>query len=195
VAHPSLPVRSIKELIALAKARPGQINYASVGVGSGTHLAPELFGHMAGLKMTHIPYKGTGQVMPDLLGGQVALTFGSTSVVPHVKSGKLRPHVSWGAKRHENYPDVPTFKEQGADIEYYIWSGLMAPRATPEPVLKILRDTVRRAVEDADFKNAMARVNSPMNYMDAPEFAKYWDADAKRLAAVVKVVGKVEDKK
>ena len=99
------------------------------------------------------------------------------------------------ARRHENYPDVPTFKEQGADIEYYIWSGLMAPRATPEPVLKVLRDTVRKAVEDADFKTAMARVNSPIQYMDAPEFAKYWDADAKRLTAVVKVVGKVEEKK
>jgi tripartite-type tricarboxylate transporter receptor subunit TctC len=103
--------------------------------------------------------------------------------------------VSWGAKRHENYPDVPTFKEQGADIEYYIWTGLMAPRATPEPVMKVLRDAARRAVEDTDFKTAMTRVNSPIQYLDAPEFSKYWEADAKRLAAVVKVVGKVEDKK
>jgi tripartite-type tricarboxylate transporter receptor subunit TctC len=82
VAHPSLPARNVKALIALAKANPGQVNYASVGVGSGTHLAGELFGHMAGVKLAHIPYKGTGQVMPDLLGGQIALTFGSTSPVP-----------------------------------------------------------------------------------------------------------------
>ena len=103
--------------------------------------------------------------------------------------------MSWGAKRHEAYSNVPTFKEQGYDIEYYIWTGLMAPKATPEPVLKVLRDAARRAVDDADFKTAMSRVNSPIQYLDAPEFAKYWDADAKRLAAVVKVIGKVEEKK
>jgi tripartite-type tricarboxylate transporter receptor subunit TctC len=196
VSHPSLPVKNLKELVALARAKQGQMSYSSSGIYGALHMPMEMFLHHYKLKMRHIPTNGGGPALTTLLGGHVELTAGGPAAITvHVKSGKLRPHVSWGAKRHENYPDVPTFKEQGADIEYYIWSGLMAPRATAEPVLKVLRDTVRRAVEDTDFKTAMARVNSPVNYMDAPEFAKYWDADAKRLAAVVKVVGKVDDKK
>ena len=99
--------------------------------------------------------------------------------------------MTWGAERHPNYKDVPTFKEQGYDIVYYIWAGLFAPVATPEPVIKVLRDGVRQAVNDTEFKSQMAKVNSPVKYLDAPDFAKYVEADAKRLAAVVKVVGKV----
>lgn len=196
VSHPSLPVKNLKELVALARTKQGQMSFSSSGIYGALHMPMEMFLHHYKLKMRHVPTTGGGPALTTLLGGHVELTAGGpAAITTHVKSGKLRPHVSWGAKRHENYPDVPTFKEQGVDIEYYIWSGLMAPRATPETVLKVLRDTVRKAVEDADFKMAMSRVNSPIQYMDAPEFAKYWDADAKRLAAVVKVVGKVDDKK
>lgn len=196
VSHPSLPVQNLKELVALARSKQGQMSYSSSGIYGALHMPMEMFLHHYKLKMRHVPTTGGGPALTTLLGGHVELTAGGpAAITTHVKSGKLRPHVSWGAKRHENYPDVPTFKEQGADIEYYIWSGLMAPRAIPEPVLKVLRDTVRKAVEDADFKTAMARVNSPIQYLDAPAFARYWEADARRLAAVVKVVGKVEDKK
>jgi tripartite-type tricarboxylate transporter receptor subunit TctC len=196
VSHPSLPVKNLKELVALARAKQGQMSYSSSGIYGALHMPMEMFLHHYKLKMRHEPTTGGGPALTTLLGGHVELTAGGpAAITSHVKSGKLRPHVSWGAKRHENYPEVPTFKEQGADIEYYIWSGVMAPRATPEPVLKVLRDTVRKAVEDADFRTAMARVNSPIQYMDAPEFAKYWEADARRLAAAVKVVGKVDDKK
>ena len=196
VSHPSLPVKNLKELVALARSKQGQMSYSSSGIYGALHMPMEMFVHHYKLKMRHVPTTGGGPALTTLLGGHVELAAGGpAAITSHVKSGKLRPHVSWGAKRHENYPDVPTFKEQGADIEYYIWSGLMAPRATPEPVMKVLRDAVRKAVDDAEFKTAMARVSSPIQYMDAPDFAKYWDADAKRLAAVVKVVGKVEDKK
>ncbi len=196
VSHPSLPVKNLKELVALARAKQGQMSFSSSGIYGALHMPMEMFLHHYKLKMRHVPTTGGGPALTTLLGGHVELTSGGpAAITTHVKSGKLRAHVSWGAQRHPNYPDVPTFKEQGADIEYYIWTGLMAPRGTPEPVMKVLRDTVRKAVEDADFKAAMARVNSPIQYMDAPEFAKYWDADAKRLAAVVKVVGKVDDKK
>ena len=196
VSHPSLPVKNLKELVALARVKQGQMSYSSSGIYGALHMPMEMFLHHYKLKMRHVPTTGGGPALTTLLGGHVELTSGGpAAITTHVKSGKLRAHVSWGAKRHENYPDVPTFKEQGVDIEYYIWTGLMAPRATPEPVMKVLRDAARRAVEDADFKTAMARVNSPVNYMDAPEFAKYWDADARRLAAVVKIVGKVDDKK
>ena len=196
VSHPSLPVKNLKELVALAREKQGQMSFSSSGIYGALHMPMEMFLHHYKLKMRHVPTTGGGPALTTLLGGHVELTTGGpAAITTHVKSGKLRAHVSWGAKRHENYPDVPTFKEQGADIEYYIWTGLMAPRATPEPVMKVLRDAARRAVDDADFKTAMTRVNSPIQYLDAPEFAKYWDTDAKRLAAVVKVVGKVEDKK
>jgi tripartite-type tricarboxylate transporter receptor subunit TctC len=187
VSHPSLPVKNLKELVALAREKQGQMSFSSSGIYGALHMPMEMFLHHYKLKMRHVPTTGGGPALTTLLGGHVELTTGGpAAITTHVKSGKLRAHVSWGAKRHENYPDVPTFKEQGADIEYYIWTGLMAPRATPEPVMKVLRDAARRAVEDADFKTAMTRVNSPIQYLDA---------DAKRLAAVVKVVGKVEDKK
>jgi tripartite-type tricarboxylate transporter receptor subunit TctC len=196
VSHPSLPAKNLKELVALAREKQGQMSYSSSGIYGALHMPMEMFLHHYKLKMRHVPTTGGGPALTTLLGGHVELTSGGpAAITTHVKSGKLRAHVSWGAKRHENYPDVPTFKEQGADIEYYIWTGLMAPRATPEPVMKVLRDAARRAVEDVDFKTAMTRANSPIQYLDAPEFAKYWDADAKRLAAVVKVVGKIDDKK
>ena len=104
--------------------------------------------------------------------------------------------MSWGAERHPAYSQIPTFKELGyKDVEYYIWAGMFAPRGTPEPVMKVLRDATRKAVEDPEFRKTMANVNSPVQHMDAPEFNRYWQDDAKRLAALVRIVGKVEDKK
>lgn len=192
VVHPSLPVKTVKEVIALSRKQPGELSYSSSGVYGALHMPMEMFLHAAKLKMRHVPTTGGGPAITQLLGGHVTMTAGGpAAITSHVNAGKLRTIVSWGAERHPNYKDVPTFKEQGYDIEYYIWAGLFAPVATPEPVVKVLRDAVRKAVSDAEFKDQMAKVNSPIKYMDAPDFAKYWDADAKRLAAVVKVVGKV----
>src|SRR5215813_12418904 len=197
VVHPSLPVNSLKELIALAKSRPEQLSYSSSGIYGALHMPMEMFLHAAGLKMRHVPTTGGGPAITAVLGGHVELTAGGPAAISsHVSAGKLRPIVSWGAERHPAYPKVPTFKELGyKDVEYYIWAGMFAPRSTPEPVMKVMREAVRKAVEDAEFKKTMANVNSPVHYLDAPEFQKYWQADAKRLAALVKVVGKVEDKK
>lgn len=197
VVHPSMPVKSLKELVALARSKPGQMSFSSSGVYGALHMPMEMFLYAAKLKMRHVPTTGGGPAITALLGGHVELTAGGPAAISgHVKAGKLRPIVSWGGKRHEAYPDVPTFKELGyKDVEYYIWAGMFAPRGTPEPVMKVLRDAARRVVEDADFKNTMAKVNSPIQHMDAPEFGKYWEADAKRLAALVKIVGKVDDKK
>jgi tripartite-type tricarboxylate transporter receptor subunit TctC len=196
VVHPSLPVTTLKELVALSKSKPGQMSYSSSGIYGALHMPMEMFLHAVKLKMRHVPTTGGGPAITVLLGGHVEMTAGGpAAITSHVQAGKLRPLASWGAKRHEAYPAVPTFKELGYDVEYYIWAGMFAPKATPEPVLKVLRDTVRKAVDDADFKSTMAKVNSPVQYLDAPEFAKYWDADAKRLAAVVKVVGRVDEQK
>lgn len=197
VAHPSLPVKSLKELVALARARPGELSYSSSGIYGALHMPMELFLHAAKLKMRHVPTTGGGPAINAILGGHVELTAGGPAAISgHIKAGKLRPLANWGAKRHPSLPDVPTFRELGyKDVEYYIWAGMFAPRGTPEPVMKVLRDTARRATEDPGFRKAMANVDSLVQYMDAPDFNQYWQADAKRLAALVKIVGKVEDKK
>jgi tripartite-type tricarboxylate transporter receptor subunit TctC len=182
VAHPSLSVRSVKELIALGKARPGQINYASVGVGSGTHLAGELFAHMAGVKLVHIPYKGTGQVMPDLLGGQIALTFGSTSVVPHVKQGKLNVLGVTGAKRSAVLPNAPTLDESGLKgYEVTAWNALFAPAGTPQAIVLRLNEQVRkhmglqeaRSVMDAQGMDADTNTPADLGNLVKQELAKW----------------------
>jgi tripartite-type tricarboxylate transporter receptor subunit TctC len=197
VAHPSLPVKTLKELVALARSRPGELSYSSSGVYGALHMPMEIFLHAAKLKMRHVPTTGGGPAINAILGGHVELTAGGPAAISgHVKAGKMRPLASWGATRHPSFPAVPTFKELGyKDVEYYIWAGMFAPRSTPAPVLKVLRDTARRVVEDAAFKKAMANVDSLVRYMDAPEFNQYWQADAKRLAGLVKLVGKVEAKK
>jgi len=197
VSHPSLPVRTLKDLVALARARPGELSFSSSGVYGALHMPMEIFMHATKIRMRHVPTTGGGPAINAILGGHVELTAGGPAAISgHVKAGKMRPLASWGATRHSSYPQIPTFKELGyKDVEYYIWAGMFAPRGTPEPVMKTLRDTARRTVEDPAFKNAMAKVDSLVQYMDAPEFQKYWDADARRLAGLVKVVGKVEAKK
>ena len=198
VAHPSLPVKTLKDLVALAKSKPGDLSFSSSGIYGALHMPMEMFMHAAGrLKMRHVPTSGGGPAITALLGGHVTLTAGGPAAInPYVTTGRMRALANWGAKRHQAYPEVPTFGELGyKDVEYYIWAGLIAPRGTPDAVLKTLRSAVQRVVEDAEFKAAMAKLNTPIQYMDAPEFDKYWQADARRLAALVKVVGKVEDKK
>jgi tripartite-type tricarboxylate transporter receptor subunit TctC len=116
-------------------------------------------------------------------------------VIGQIKGGKLRPLATWGDKRLAALPDVPTFKELGYDVEFYIWSGLFAPAGTPAPVMAALRNAARQAVEDPEFKAIMAKIETPIHYLDAPEFQKFWDKDAAMLAAAVRRVGKVEDKK
>ncbi|HEV7804018.1 MAG TPA: tripartite tricarboxylate transporter substrate-binding protein, partial [Burkholderiales bacterium] len=156
VAHPALQVRTVKQLIALAKAHPGQLNYASVGIGSATHLSGALFNYMAGVNMLHIPYKGTGQVMPDLLGGQVALHFGSTTVVPHVKTGKLVALGVSGAQRSPALPQVPTIAEAGVPgYEVTTWNALFAPAGTPAGIVTRLNTLVRQGLEQPESKAVM----------------------------------------
>jgi len=196
VVHPSLPVKSLKELIVLAKAKSGQMSYSTSGIYGALHMPMEMFLHAANLKMRAVHTNGGGPAITILLGGHVEMTVGGpAAIASHVKAGRLRPIVGWGAKRHEAFPQVPTFKELGYDIEYYIWAGVFAPKGTPEPVMKTVRDAVRKAVDDPDFKATMQKIDSPIQYLDAPEFAKYWANDAKRLAEAVKAVGRVEDHK
>jgi len=197
VVHPSLPVKSLKELLALARSKPNELTFSSSGIYGALHMPMEMFLHATKVKMRHLPTPGGGPAIAALLGGHVALTAGGPAAISgHVRAGKMRPIASWGADRHPSFPDVPTFRELGhKQVEYYIWAGLVAPRGTPQGTIKTLRDAARGAVQDAGFKGAMAKVGSLVQYKDAPEFQQYWDADAKRLAALVRIVGKVEAKK
>lgn len=197
VVHPSLPVKSLKELVALARAKPGELSFSSSGLYGALHMPMEMFLYASKVKMRHLPTTGGGPALTAVLGGHVELTAGGPAAISgHVKSGKVRPIVSWGAERHPSYPEIPTFRELGyKDVEYYIWAGLVGPRGIPDAALTVLRGAVRKAVEDPVFKKTMASVGSLVQYKDAPEFGKYWEADAKRLARLVKIVGKVEAKK
>jgi tripartite-type tricarboxylate transporter receptor subunit TctC len=128
-----------------------------------------------------------------LLGGQVqALSTGPSSIMGHLKGGKVRVLASWGDSRHPALPDVPTLKELGYDAQFSQWTGLFVPAGTPEPVIAKLREAARAAVEDPAFKAALAKVETPVQYLDQPQFRGFWDADAKKLADVVKRIGKVE---
>lgn len=196
VVHPAVPAKTLPELVALARQKQGQLSFSTSGVYGALHLPMEMFLHALNLKMRAVHSTGGGPAITMVLGGHVDMTVGGpAAITAQVNAGKLRPVVGWGARRHEAFPNVPTFRELGYDIEYYIWAGMFAPKATPDPVMRVLRDATRKAVEDPDFRTSMARVNSPVQYLDAPEFAKYWAADAKRLAEVVRVIGRVEEQK
>ena len=187
------PWKNVKEFVDDAKKRPGQISYSSSGVYGTLHMATEMLSHAGGISLKHVPYSGAGPALTAILGGHVdSLASGPAVLIPQIKAGKLRPLAGWGAKRVEALPDVPTFKELGYDIEFYIWAGLLAPRGTPQPVMKRIRESVRQAVQTPEFKAAMEKLQTPIAYLDAPEFQKFWDKDAKMLADAIKRVGKVE---
>jgi len=193
VVRSDRPWKSVKEFVEDAKKRPGEISYSSSGVYGTLHMAMEMFTHAAGINLKHVPYAGAGPALTALLGGHVdTLASGPAVVIPHIKGGKLRPLAGWGTKRVASLPDVPTFKELGYDAEFYIWAGLFAPRGTPEPVMKRIRESVRQAVNTAEFKSAMEKLATPIAYLDAPEFQKFWDKDAKMLADAIKRIGKIE---
>jgi tripartite-type tricarboxylate transporter receptor subunit TctC len=190
------PYKTIGEFIAAAKAHPNQINYASAGTYSTLHVAMEMFANAAGIKLFHVPYQGGGPAVAALLGGQVqALASGPAAAVGQIKAGKMRALAGWGDKRLPLMPDLPTFKELGyKDVEFYIWSGVFAPVATPAPVVARLREAVRAAVADPQFKGAMEKVQTPIAYLDAPEFAAFLARDAARLKSAVEKIP-VEAKK
>ncbi|MBI2116227.1 MAG: tripartite tricarboxylate transporter substrate binding protein [candidate division NC10 bacterium] len=196
VVRADRPWKSVKEFVEDAKKRPGEISYSSSGVYGTLHMAMEMLSHAAGIKLKHVPYGGAGPALTAILGGHVdTLASGPAVILPHIKAGKLRPLAGWGSKRVAALPDLPTFKELGYDIEFYIWAGVFAPTGTPDPILKKLRDTVRQAVQEPDFKSAMTKLETPVAYLDAPEFQKFWDKDAKMLADAIKRVGRIEEKK
>ena len=197
VVRADSPYMTVQDFVAAAKANPGKINYSSSGVYGTLHVAMEMFAGAAGIELFHIPYQGGGPAVTALLGGQVqALASGPAAAVGQIKGGKMRALAGWGAKRLALMPELPTFKELGyKDVEFYIWSGVVAPAAVPPNVQHKLRAAVRAAVADPQFTAAMAKVSTPISYLDAPEFKDFWVADAARLRVAVEKIGKAAAKK
>lgn len=193
VVHPARPWKSVSELVADAKRRPGDIAYGSSGIYTGSHFPMEIFASAAGITLKHVPYNGTGPAVIGLLGGHVdALATNTGPVLAHIKAGKLRALATWGARRLAPLPDVPTLKEIGLDVEYYVQVGIVARRETPVPALKILREAVKQAVRDPEFEAAMALLGTTVSYLDAGEYQDVWAKDSKSIAQILQRIGKIE---
>jgi tripartite-type tricarboxylate transporter receptor subunit TctC len=190
VAHPSVPVNSVKELIAFAKARPGQLNYASSGNGSGGHLAMELFKSMAGIQAVHIPFKGAGPGTTAVLAGEVNMQFASVlPLMPHIKSGRLKALAISGEKRSLTLPDVPTVSEFVPGYEATTWFGLLAPGATPAPVVMKIYSEVVRIINVPEFReNLVSQGANPVGNTPA-KFSAYIKSEIIKWAKVVKATG------
>jgi tripartite-type tricarboxylate transporter receptor subunit TctC len=187
------PSKTLAEFVADARNRPGAISYGSSGNYGTMHVPMEMFAARAGIKLLHVPFTGAGPAVIALLGGNIeAVSSGPSTVIQHVKAGKLRVLASWGDKRLASLPEVPTLQELGYDAVFFQWSGLFAPAGTPEPVLLRLREAARAAAADPKFIAAMATVDTPVQYMDAPELQRFWDGDARKLGDVVRRIGKIE---
>ena len=194
VVHPSLPTRSVKELIALAKAKPAQLNYASFGVGTSGHLAMEMFKLMAGVNITHVPYKGGGPALTGLIGGEVqALIISSVGALPHVKSGKLRLLALTSATRSADVPDIPTVAETLPGYEVALWYGLFTPAGTPKSVIgRLNKDTVK-IVQSHEMQKRFATEGGRTVGNSPEEFQRIVRSDVATWAKVVKEAGiKVE---
>ena len=187
------PWKTVQQFVDDAKKRPGAINYGSSGSYGTMHVPMEILSQNAGIKMTHIPFTGAGPAVVALLGGQIdAVSSGPATVLQQVKAGKLRVIGHWGTTQLGSMPDVPSLKDAGFNSEYAQWSGLFIPAAVPEPIAQRLRAAAKAAALDAKVKEVILNAGSPVQYQDSPDFEKYVQADAIRMSAVVKRIGKVE---
>ena len=187
------PWKTLQDFVDDARKRPGAITYGSSGNYGTMHMPMEMFAHKANVKLLHVPFTGGGPAVIALLGGQVdALSTGPSTVLQHVKAGKVRVLASWGDHRLASLPDVRTLAEAGYDAVFFQWSALFAPAGTPEPIVARLREAAKVAAADSRFVSTLATVETPVQYLDAPEMRRFWEADAKKLAEAVQRVGKVE---
>jgi tripartite-type tricarboxylate transporter receptor subunit TctC len=191
VVHSDMPVKSLRELIAAAKAAPGKIDYASSGNGSAQHLVTALFATMAGIDLSHVPYKGSNQAMQDVLGGQVKVTFaGIPNVLTHVRNGRLRALAVSGAERWVDLPDVPTVAEAGVPgFEATLWLCLLAPARTPPDVIKRLSGEVAKALQDPEMIKQLRAAGIAPTYMGAEAFGPFLRAEYDKWGKVVRDTG------
>jgi tripartite-type tricarboxylate transporter receptor subunit TctC len=188
------PWRSVEDLVADAKKRPDTIPYGSSGPYGTLHVAMEMFAKSAGITLLHVPYRGAGPAVTGLLSGQIQALASAPGVLkPHVDSGAVRVLANWGGERIASFPDLPTFRELGyPDVEFYIWAGLFGPKGLPAPVTARLRDAMRTAMQDPEVVRVFEGAGSPPAYLDAPDFARFVEADSARLINAVRKIGQVQ---
>jgi len=194
IVNDQQPYKSLNEFIDDAKKRPNEIIFSSSGLYGALHIPTALFAAAAGgLKLRHLPTQGGGPALTAFLGNNSQVLVSSISAsLSQIKAGKARPLALFGAQRSKALPDVPTMKEAGYDVEYYLWVGLFAPKGTPADVVTYLREAVNKAAHSEQFKTALANLGQELAYMDQPEFAAFWEADSKRIEAAIRSIGKVE---
>lgn len=191
VVHPSLPVRSVKELIALARARPGQLNYGSPGSGSSTHLATELFKAMARVDIVHVPYKGVAPAATDLVSGQVQMLTGDlNTLMPHVRSGKMRPLAVTGASRSALLPDMPTIAEAGVPgYEASGWFGILAPAGTPREIVRRLNGEIGKALQSDDLRKRLSGLGGEVAGGTPEAFGQHLRREIEKWGKLIRAIG------
>jgi tripartite-type tricarboxylate transporter receptor subunit TctC len=191
VVHPEVPATSVKELVALAKAKPGEINFSSVGTGSSVHLAGEMFKSMTGIDMVHVPYKGSSEALIDLLAGRVQIMFdGGVSALPRVKEGKLRVLGMTGAQRSPSFPDIPTIAEAGVPgYSALFWFGIVAPAGTPAPIVNRLSTEIGAILNDPVFKSMFAAQGVDPVSSTPEEFSRLIKDELPKWTGIMKRAG------
>ena len=185
--------KTFAEFLADARAHPATYNYGSSGNYGTMHVPMEMLKASAGFRMTHIPYTGAGPAVVALLGGQVdAVASGPSTVAQQIQAGKLRALAHWGEQPLSSLPDVPSLKQLGYPVRFAQWSALFVPAATPDDIVRRLRAAAAKVAADPAVRQIIAKAGSPIEYLDAPEFQTYWDADAAEMTKAVRAVGKVE---
>ncbi len=192
VVNDQTPYKTLKDLVDDAKKRPNEIIFSSSGLYGALHLPLALFLKAAGLQMRHLPTSGGGPALTAILGNNAQVLASSVAAAnAQIKAGKLRALACFSDKRVASLPDVPTMKESGYDVLFSLWVGLFAPKGTPEPIITKLRTVSKQACDADQFKKAIDNIGDVVAYLDQPEFAKFWDQDAKRVEAAVQAIGKV----
>lgn len=194
IVNDQQPYKTLQDFIDDAKKRPDHIIFSSSGLYGALHIPMALFAMSAGgLKLRHLPTNGGGPALTALLGNNSqALASSVSACLAQIKAGKARALGCFGAQRSKALPDVPTMKELGFDVEYYLWVGLFAPKNTPEPIINHLGGVFDKAAHTDQFKQALTNLGQELDYLDRPAFQKFWDADVKRIEAAVRQIGKVE---
>ncbi|MFM9973567.1 MAG: Bug family tripartite tricarboxylate transporter substrate binding protein [Beijerinckiaceae bacterium] len=192
--HADTPWKTVADLVEDARKRPGEIPYGSSGPYGTLHVSMEMFTGAAGIRLNHIPYRGAGPALNDLISGQIKALASAPGVLkPQVESGKIRVLANFGAERVASFPDTPTFQELGfKDVEFYIWGGLFVPRATPAEIVTRLRSAMRDAMADTETRRIFETAGSPPAYLDQPEFATFVTRDSTRLIEAVRKIGRVD---
>ncbi len=192
LVNDQVPYKTLKELVDAAKAKPDSLLFSSSGLHGALHLPTALFLKAADIKMKHLPTNGGGPALTALIGNNAQVLASSFAAAnAQIKAGKARALASFGAKRDPLHPNVPTMKELGYDIEFYLWVGLFAPKGTPDAIVTKLRGEVKKAVVTEKFESAIKNLGQDVAYLDAPDFKKFWDADAKRVVDAVRTIGKI----